>query len=379
MPTMAPEKPQQQAQQAPAAQTKRKFRAGVQVHEEAMSTIVSAAPGVNPIPFSVAIPSYGFLRGLWGKIVVAGGVGTTTAAVYRQDAPFTWIQTIQITDTNSQSIISQITGHDLYLIHKYGGYRFSGDVRRNTRFFTQGGIGGNSQFFVRLPFELRARDGAGSLPNQNDNTAYKLAGSIAPLSEVFSTNPAPTLPTNITFTCFLDAWWDPQDTDIMGRPQADEPPANAVQNWNKQVATVGASGAQTIVHTRKGMPLRKVIYVWRDNTGARADTSFPAVATIVFEGWQWKILDRDLWIEQMAEDYGWVGTAETAGGPDTGVFVLDCTNDFGLQPGADMGTGLLSTTSGSRFEIQGSTGTSGALSILTNDIAVRDDILLAGV
>lgn len=379
MPTMAPQRQAAPAQTAPAAQVKRKFRAGVQVHEEAMSTIVSAAPTTNPIPYSVAIPAYGFLRGLWLKVVVTGGVGSGTAAVYKQDAPFTWIQSISVTDTNSQAIISQHTGHDLYVIHKYGGYRYSGDVKRNTRFYTQGGIGGNSAFFMRLPFELRSRDGAGALPNQNDNTAYKLQGSVGPLSDVFSTNPAPTLPTNITVTAYLDAWWDPQDTDLMGRQQAQEPPGNAVQNWNKQVYSQGASGAMTAPHTRKGMPIRKVVYIWRDNTGARADSSFPATSTIVFEGWQWKILDRDLWIEQMAEDTGYVGTAETAGGPDTGVFVLDCTNDFGLQPGADMGTGYLPTTSGSRFEFQGSTGTSGALTILTNDIAVRDDILLAGV
>jgi hypothetical protein len=59
-------------------------------------------------------------------------------------------------------------------------------------------------FVLYLPLEVRCRDGFGSLPNSSANTAYKLTLTGGVLTDVFSTNPAPTTPTNMRVDVYQD-------------------------------------------------------------------------------------------------------------------------------------------------------------------------------
>src|SRR6185369_29283 len=124
----------------------------------------------------------------------------------------------------SVNIIAIVTGYDLYLMYKYGGYFTSADPK-SAEEYSQGGTGGNSVFILYVPLEVRNRDALGSLPNKSSNTAYKFQIIVAQTTDVFSTAPAPTLPTNIRIDLSLDAWWEPQPTDLAGRAQASDPPS----------------------------------------------------------------------------------------------------------------------------------------------------------
>lgn len=355
----------------------RVFRSGVQNHHEPL-TIISGVPGTSPIPFQYDVPAYGFLRGVYLLVNVTGGVGSGTAAVYRQDSPWTWIQTIQFNDVNSTPIIFQITGPDLKTINKFGGYDYSADPQAAFD-YTQGGTGGNSVFKLRIPLELRSRDCLGALPNKNNATAYKILGSIAPLSEVFSTNPAPTTPTNITLRVVMDAWWEPERTDLKGRPQADVPPGNnTTQYWAKQTFT-NAAGSITNQIKRVGYLYRSQIFIQRDqsNPAVRSNTIFPDPLTYIYEGQNLTILPRDLLTWIMQKNYGYNAGYDTANGLDTGVYVINFNQDFGLQPGDELANGYLPTTSASRVELQGSISAAGFMTVLTNDVAARDELEIA--
>jgi hypothetical protein len=355
----------------------RRFRAGVQPHQEVAGTI-TATPSTSSFQANVDIPSYGFIRGLWLRVTVTGGAGGTTAAVYKEDAPWSWIQTFQFLDANSQPIIFQITGHDLYLIMKYGGYFASADPQQDEA-FTQGGTGGNSVFTVWVPLEIRARDALGSLPNTSANTAYKVILTVAPLSDVFSTNPAPTTPTNITVQMWQDSYWQPNPTDLMGRPQAQTPPSvDTVQYWSKQSFSHAASGQITDPVKRLGYLYRNFIITTRTTTPARSTTMFPDPITLIYEGQQLTIQDRRILRSMLARFYGYTAATGSAGGLDTGVHVFPFNRDFALAPGAELGNGYLPSTTASRVEWQGILNNAGLFDVLINDVSAADQLAITG-
>lgn len=354
----------------------RKFRAGVQDHDESVITL-NATPGTSGTPFTVEVPSYGFLRGLWFYVQVTGGSGAVTPATYDENAPFSWIQSVQLNDVNSAPIIFSITGYDLYLIYKYGGYWFQADPK-NSEEYTQGGDDGNSVFVLYMPFEVRARDGLGAMPNTSANTAYKLLLTVAPYTDVYGTAPG-TLPTNIRVDIIQDAWWEPQPTDLAGRPQADEPPApDSTQYWSKVIFSHSSSGAITDQIKRLGYLYRNLILYFQTTAPARSNTVCPDPLTLIYEGQQKTIQNRTLWRHKMARLFGYTAAAEAAGGLDTGVFVWPFNRDFGLQPGAEIGNGYLPTTSGTRVELQGSLGAAGSVTVLVNDVSAVDELEITG-
>jgi hypothetical protein len=367
----------QAASTSAAAAMVRRFRAGVQSHQESVQ-VVTATPGAAGTPVNIDIPSYGFLRGLWLRLTVTGGVGSGTAAVYKEDAPWSWIQSFQLNDANSSPIIFQITGFDMKLIYKWGGYFASADPAQAEE-YTQGGIGGNSVFTLYIPLELRARDGVGSMANQSANTAYKILMTIAPTTDVFSTAPAPTLPTLVRVQIWQDAWWNPQPTDLLGRRQAQTPPApETVAYWAKANWSHAASGSITDRLTRLGQLYRNFVFTCRTTTPARSSTIFPDPFIFIYEGQQLTIQDRLLWRHMMGRHYGYTAAAETAGGIETGVYVMPFNRDFGLAPGAELGNGYLASTPASRVEFQGTLTAAGSIDCLVNDVAVSDQLAITG-
>lgn len=356
----------------------RRFRSGVQSHYEQFAQTPAMTPSAAATtPFTFDVPAYGYARRIWIGLTISGGVGSGTAAVYKEDAPFSWYQNLQVQDVNGAQIIAPLDGFDLYLINKYGGYLFAADAKYQPG-YNQGGIGGNSVFWLFFPFEIRSRDALGSLPNKNAATNYKVSGTLAATTNVFATAPAPTLPTSAVVRFMLQAWWDPQETDLAGRPQAQTPPANnTLQMWSKQNSTHN-SGAVTHRLTQTGYFDRNIIFIDRNATPARADNAFPSPAVLVYEGATWTTIPQDLWKVNLAQDYGYFAASEAANGLDNGVFVLNLMHDFGLQPGDEMGMAWLPTTSATRFELQGNSTAAGTLAILTNYVNARDDLAIAG-
>lgn len=355
----------------------RKFRAGVQQHLEQFAT-ATFVPGATAQQFQYDIPAYGFLRGVYVMVDVTGGVGSGTAAVYRGDAPWSWIQTIQFLDVNSAPVIFQINGFDLYTLNKFGGYVHRGDPKASPS-YTQGGVGGNSSFVLRLPVEIRSRDALGSLANKNNAAAFKIMGSIAPTTDVFATAPAPTVPTTLTMRLVMDTWWEPSAQDLKGRPQAQEPPASQTTQFVSKQTLGTLNGTNSYKLARVGYLVRNLIFVQRDNAApaVRSSAIFPNPSTIIYEGQNLSFLPRDLWQHQMQQQFGYDGPLDGVDGLDTGVFVFTFATDFGLQAGAEMSAGYLPTTTATRLELQGLSTGAGTLTVLTNDVSAKDELLIA--
>lgn len=354
----------------------RRFRAGVQQHLETYKTYNATPGATTTTTFLDDIPSYGFLRGIFIRVTFTGGAGGS--ATYEEDAPFSAIQQVQLQDVNSVNIVAAITGYDLYLIMKYGGYFFSADPK-SAEDYTQGGANGNPVFTLYLPLEVRNRDALGALPNKSSNTAYKLQIILAGTNDIFVVNPAGSLPTNCRVDLILDAWWEPQDTDLAGRKQADEPPSpDTVQYWMK--ASFTHAGAENITDQLKrlGYMYRNLIGTCRTTAPARSTTNFPNPLTIIYEGQAMTVPDRSLWRDIMKKYWGYNATVDTAAGLDTGVFVFPFNRDFGLTPGAEIGNGYLPTASGTRVEFQGAIGAAGTLQWLINDVSAVDELDVTG-
>jgi len=329
-------------------------------------------------PYDVA--AYGFMRGIYLQIEASGGSGSATVAL-KEDAPWSVIQEISVIDVNGAPIFGPISGHDLYLFNKHGGYAWSADPKQSPAYsapVTGANGSGNFTAMLRVPTEISSRDGLGALPNQNAASTYKLRITLASADDVYSTKPT-NLP-SIRIRAHLDAWSQPTGSDLRGNVNAQVPPAvGTTQFASKQIFNL-PSGQQTVQFKRVGNYIRNIILVNRDSaTGLRTGgaTNFPDPMTL---SWDTRPLlsavPKALLRHIMQQRSGYTGTAETAGGPDNGVYVLDFMHDFDGHLGAELRDGWLGTVQSTRLELQGIFGSASVLTVLTNDISPAGEVFV---
>jgi len=362
--------PQRQQSAAPAALVP--FTRAAREHVEPFVDVSQVLTGSSTQLPPQDVPAYGFLRGIYLHVVATGGAG---AAVAAEDAPFSAIQTVVLADVNGAPIVGPLSGFDLYLLSKWGGYRATADARQHPAH--QGVQGsGNFAFVLRLPVEVNGRDALGSLANQNASSTYKLTVTLAAASSIYTTLPT-TLPT-VRFRASLEAWTQPAATDLRGNPCATMPPAHGTTSYWSKTSIVVGQGAQTIRLPRVGSYLRNLIFVWRDNAGARiaAAGNFPDPAQVYYDTRLLSNIGRDLWRGQMVERSDYTGAADGARGLDSGVFVYDFAHDFDGRLGHELRDQWLPTVQSTRLEIVGTFGAAGQLTVLTNDVAPAGDIFV---
>jgi hypothetical protein len=323
------------------------------------------------------VPAYGFLRALSVVVTATGGVGAATA---HEDAPFNVLQNIALTEPNGAQISAFNTGFDLYLAHKWGGYGFIvGADPKSSPVYSAVDAAGNFSFLLRLPVELNARDGLGSLPNQNAAATFKLRLTLAASTTVYTTPPATTLPT-VRIRVFQHAWDQPNPSDGNAANQTAPPAVNTTQFWSTQVYTVNA-GSNTIRLTRVGNYLRNIILVLRRGGTSRTTghSDFPDPATVLLDARPTEILERNILLHQMHERTGFGGQGralDAAQGLNAGVFVRDFTHDFNGALGMENRDLWQPTLGSTRYEIQGSFPNAGTLTVITNDVAVAGSVFM---
>lgn len=330
-------------------------------------------------PFDV--PAYGYIRHIVLLLEATGGVsGVNTAA--QEDAPFIALADMQLADVNGAPIFGPVSGYDLYLVNKYGGYEFSNDPRQMFSFVntvTGANASGNFTFACQIPIEICMRDTVGALANQNASSTYKLKLTLNSSTGIYSTAPNTTLPT-VRIRAFLKAWTQPPATDLRGRGQATTPPAHGTsQYWSKFTPTP-ASGNNTIRWTRVGNYIRMVIFTNRrsGSTRANGESDFPDPAQIF---WDTRLLHnytKKVWRDELARRYGYVAAIETAagGGLDNGVFPYEWCHEMTGRVGNELRDGWLPTVQSTRLEIQGSWGSASSMDVLTNDVAPAGEVFL---
>lgn len=351
------------------------FTRAAREHIEPFSDLTSAAISANTqAQGPIDVPAYGYLRNIV-FLVTTGTAGSGGGAVAAEDAPWSALTDIQLADVNGAPLFGPVSGFDLYLATKYGGYEFSCDPRQLPSFSAVNATTGALAFSVKLPVEINLRDALGSLANQNASSTYKVKYTINNTAGIYSTAPLTTNPT-LRVRLFLEAWAQPTATDLRGMPQSTTPPAHGTtQYWTKYTVPV-PSGSNTIRLTRVGNFIRNLILVNRRTSSTRVngETDFPDPLQIF---WDTRLLHnytKAILRDVIARRTGYTAAIDTAGGGDSGVFVYDFMHEFDGKLGRELRDGWLPTVQSTRLDANGSWGSADTMDIITNDVTPNGEV-----
>jgi hypothetical protein len=326
----------------------------------------------------------GFLSDLYIEVV---GTSTASAAVvFGEDGPFAVLEDISLNDTNNKPILGPLSGWDLYVLSKYGGYTFSDDARNDSDNFSTA-TSGSFAFILRLPVELVHRDALGSLPNKSSSATYDLAFRLTAAAAGSTFNNVQNALPSVRVRVQQEGWMDPNPVDTQGNPTAQNPPGvQSTQYWTKQTYTLAFGSVFQRLQSIDSF-IRTLVFVWRDSSASsgtgstsprgRGDTNHPDPFTLQYETSQPVNLLRSVWRRQIIEQYGYIaapGTAaqEAANARDKGVYPISFARDFGHKVGGESRFGYLPASAATTINItgtQGSNGTGpGVLTILVNKV-----------
>jgi len=330
------------------------------------------------------VPSTAYLKHIEMLVEVTTAANAATV-VFTEDAPWNVLDVIDFLDTGNSEIITQITGFDLMIINKYGGYFFSDDPRASPVYFATagvgGGLGGSAAFVLRIPVEVVVRDALGALPNKSQSTPFKVKVTLAASTSVYTTPPT-TLGT-VRLRMLPISYWEPTKTDSAGNPIASQPPGvGFTQYWTKDEPSSPAGSFTTDLNNSTGYPIRNLIFILRDSTGSRAqgESDFPDPFRLQLQANIMKSTVKPLWRDRIAKAFGYVGAVgDGLNTKENGVYPLWYTNDFGHKPGWENRREYLRTTDGMRLQIKGTILGSGQhkWTVLTNYVGTPGGVNLA--
>jgi len=315
----------------------------------------------------------GYLRGVY-LVVANTGVNTTGVTVaYQENGPFNVLSSIRFLDTNSHPMVGTLTGYDLYLVNKYGGYAFQGDAEASATFSATSGTAttaGTFTFVLFIPVETVLRNALTSQLNKSGAAQFSLEMFVAGTGTVFSTAPATSSTLRVRTT--LASWLDPEPNDAMGNPVQQDPPLlNSTQYWHKQAYVVNASAQFVRLQGIDGL-LRSLIFVnYRSgSTRANGETDWPDPVSLKYEeAYLIQSRIRDLYRFLIATTYGYDAAAEASKGRDNGVYpVWEFMQDFTHKPGGELSRAYLPMSSASNLEVQGTWGNAADLHVLVNKV-----------
>lgn len=353
------------APQQAAPQTLIPFTAAAHHHVEPAFTTQTVTPGANVASIGpLDCSAFGYLRHIVLEVTATGG--TLGAGVLHPDYPFNLFSQLTLFDVNGAPIFGPLSGYETLWANIVGGYVWSQDPRRNPQYVSTI----NTTFLFRIPVEILAHNGLGSLGNQNAAAAYKVQLSVNPSAALYTTAPT-TVPT-FTIKGWLEAWTLPSPADMAGRPQAQIPPAHGTTQYWSVFKRSTVSGNNTLLLPRVGNLIRAIVCICRNNTtqgsgdNTRDSTVFPSNPQLV---WDARMLYNEDQLYRQTKDYEVI---ENLSSLDTGVFYYPFNfGGDGTQgrSGDEQPNLWLPTVQASRLELDGTTVTAGTIEFMTNDIA----------
>lgn len=356
-----------------------------------------ALNAANAQIFNFPVASYGYLSAILITVQASGGATSVNAAPF-EDAPWSVLSQVQLSDVNGVPIF-QLSGFNAYLAAKYGGYRpfapdaiargSSADGGANQAQLSSGGppganftspngayfqpvqTTGNFKFILPIWLEF-GLDGLGCLPNMDASARYNLQLTV-PGAVTTGTATGPvytagtfTTPPTLAITVEVLCRSQPPATDMFGNRNSIAPPAvGTVQYWTAQTASGLANGANTIQLTRVGNLIRNHILIFRNTNSTRATaetTDMPSV----FE-FDWDVGQR--YVANLATMRFFNGYVVYGLDDPNGVITLPNTLDPDKLPFSEFGDEWLGTVGATKLTLRFTAGAAnGSLTILTNDI-----------
>lgn len=366
MATQAPAKSGNAQQQAPL----QPFRAGTQptVLNTGFSQTLTLNTGTQDFP-EWQVPPSNILRCIYLEVSAAASGNAATVA-FAGDAPLNVFSTVNFADAGGTAIVGSFDSYTLAMVQKYGGYANNSDPRASAIYSAtagSGSTGGSFNLVLRIPVEVGSRTGIGALQNQSTNSPFTLNLTLNKSTAIYSTAPT-TLPA-VTVTARLGGYWKGSNAAASPTPRA----FGTTSYWNR-TSQMGLNGAATIQLPNLGLgnPLRNFIFINYATGAARSSADFPSPLEIDFRGNKLIQITQNLWQFLISEAYGFQNTTlDSANSLDTGVFVLPFTQDFGLEPGAELGNGYLTTNVGDSVQLLGTWNASSTLYEIVNYLTVR--------
>lgn len=322
----------------------------------------------------------GFLAGAYIRVTgtTAGNAATTA---FQADGPFNAIQSIIFSDIGGKQIIGPMTGWDLYVLNKFGGFAYSGDAKASSIYSAttgSGATGGSFRFVLRLPVQFRKRDASGSLSNRNASATFRVQVTLNTIAAIYSTAPTAAASVNVRISQF--GWMSSDSRDFKGNQASPTPNGiGSLSYVDKETITLSAGAINQRLATFGGL-LRLMIFELRDSTGSRAQGETDWFDKFQLEIDKTKPYDRTAvtWDHILSEDFGLSAAAEAVGVGNTrlnGVRPLYWNDDYGLQPGAESSFRYQPVTPATSMIVRGTVGGSGehTLNVMKQYIAAVGD------
>mgnify|MGYP003574927130 CR=1 FL=1 len=314
----------------------------------------------------------GYLRGVWLTLEMITVNGAAVVA-FQEDGPFNVLSSVRFLDTNSQPIIGTVTGYDIYLLNKYGGYDFQGDAKATATYTTTVGAvatGGSFTAVLYLPLEIIPRNALGSQLNKSGAAQFALEMFVAANTTLYSVIPNTSATLRVRAT--LASWLDPEAQDARGNAVQQDPPLlNTTQYWHKQNYVVNSGAQFTRLQGIDGL-LRMLIMVARRNASTRAngENDFPDPISLKYEeSYLIQSRIRLLYRRWIGTTYGYDAANEASKGRDNGVYpIYEWIQDWMQKPGGELTREYLPMSSASNLEIQGSWASAVSLDLLVNKV-----------
>lgn len=317
----------------------------------------------SQIPLDTFYPkTNGFLADLWIEMATNATPNTDNDVAFNEDYPLRAISTFQLSDTGGQPILGPMTGWELAMFVKWGGFSFSDDCRNSQTYAATTGTstaGGSFRFMLQIPVQFVRREPLGVLPNTNSNNAYAVDITIATLAQIYATAPdaAPTY----TVKVYQDSYRQSSGKDAQRNATVTTPPGlGAVLYLRRNTMDLSAGSVDEELSQQEGS-YRALHFVLRDSNGSRAqgDSDWPDPVQVYFNNDVPYDRTKNYWIRRQERDFGYVAAVNTANGRDYGVFTLPFNTDNGLKAGSEDRYKYLSVSAADTLGFRGVIGGSG--------------------
>lgn len=319
---------------------------------------------VNP---KWSISPSGWLRCLWVDVTVtiAGNAATPTMAA---DGPWSFFKSVTFYDLGQQAVI-QVSGYELMVLNKFGGYYDIDDPRGDITYSVTTGAGasaGSFHFILTVPLEIVSRDALGTVQNES-KPGWSLDMYYDGPANVYGTQPTATGTASARIRGFIDTYTEPIMESPGGRPFSQTPPLpGTLQYWKSENGAKNAGNFQYDISNGLGFPIRNIIPYVRDagnGTRASADANWPDPCQFNLGNVVLFNQSKNKWLSRLGKVFTLDNvTADTYRGRENGVFPIAYTQDFYGGAGSELRFKYLDTQVNSLLRFSGSLG--GAVTFL---------------